>query len=257
MRALSIPLVLAILCAPGRAHADDGEKGRLAQVFSLDRRVVTEAITYRLAGVTDYTEVIVGTYSEHGRDQHVLALLRCGARTCTRVARAWIGPHPFRLLGLADLNGKPGPLSNDEEVKARASWQVTLTGPTRKLRWPVLVVETRNEEAATGETRWGKKVNGTERHNELLLFSLRKAESGGPQVVRLSTVDLWATGAGTTTSYSLARGTRKDALDIVGSEQRHLDSDSACLPPDPVEVRYVYKDGRYQDVRSLQMTGCH
>jgi hypothetical protein len=256
MRALQIPLALFVLCAPALAFAD-GEKGRLASVFALKEDVVTEAITYRLAGVTDYTEVIVGTYTEHGRDQHIVAFLRCGARTCTTVARAWIGPYPFRLLGLADLNGKPGPLSGARDVKAQRSWEVTLSGPTKKLRWPVLVVETQNEAAATGETRWGRKVSGTERHNELLLFSLRKSEARGPQIVRLPTADTYASGAGTTASYSLARGTRKDALDIVGSELRHLDNDSHCMAPKPVEVRYVYKDGRYTRVDSLSPVGCH
>jgi hypothetical protein len=256
MRALQIPIALLLLCAPALAAAD-GEKGRLATVFALDEGVVTEAITYRLAGVTDYTEVIVGTYTEHGRDQHVVAFLRCGTRTCTRVVRDWIGPYPFRILGLADLNGKPGPLGNGTEVKARRSWEVTLRGPTRKLRWPVLVVETIREEAATGESRWGKKVRGTERHRELLLFSLKKGAGRGAQLVRLPTVDLWPTGAGTTTSYALARGTRKGALDIVGSEQRHLDNDSACMEPDPVEVRYVYKNGRFEQVEPLRTSGCH
>lgn len=256
MRALPIPIALFLVCAPALALAD-GAKGRLASVFAIDESVVTEAITYRLAGVTDYTEIIVGTYTEHGRDQHVVTFLRCGTRTCTTVAREWIGPHPFRLLGLADLNGKPGPLGNGAEIKARRSWEVTLAGPTKKLRWPVLVVETHSEEAGTGETRWGKKVSGTERHDELILFSLKKADHGGARIVRLPTVDLWPTGAGTTTSYSLARGTRKGALDIVGSEQRHLDNDSACMKPDPVEVRYVYKDGRYTQVDSLFPRGCH
>src|SRR5690349_20610175 len=165
MRALPISVALLLSCAPALGFAD-GEKGRLAQVFAIDEGVVTDAITYRLSGVTDYTEVIVGTYTENGRDQHIVALLHCGTRTCKTATRAWIGPYPFRLLGLADLNGKPGPLSGGQEVKARRCWEVTLTGPTKKLKWPVLVVETRNDEAATGETRWGKKVIGTERHNE-------------------------------------------------------------------------------------------
>src|SRR5438105_49549 len=108
MRALPIPIALFLICAPALALAD-GEKGRLATVFAIDESVVTEAITYRLAGVTDYTEVIVGTYTENKRDQHIVAFLRCGTRTCSTVARAWIGPYPVRLLGLADLNGKAAP----------------------------------------------------------------------------------------------------------------------------------------------------
>jgi hypothetical protein len=256
MRALPIPILLALLCAPALADADE-EKARLATVFALDESVVTEAIAYRLAGVRGYTEVIVGTYTANGRDQHIIAFLRCGTRTCTTVARDSIGPYPFRILGLADLNGKPGPLGNGREVKARRSWEVTLRGPTPKLRWPVLVIETRDEQAATGETRWGKKMSGTERHDELILYSLKKTRARGAQLLRLPTVDLWPTGAGTTTSYSLARGTRKDALDIVGSEQRHLDNDSACREPKPVEVRYVYKGGRFEQIDPLRTSGCH
>jgi hypothetical protein len=86
--------------------------------------------------------------------------------------------------------------------------------------------------------------------------SLRKTDERRPEILELSTVDLYPSGAGTTTSYTLARGSQRAALDIVGSEQRHLDHESACIRPDPVEVRYVYEDGRYQRFDPLLRTGC-
>lgn len=255
MRLVSISILAVLLAAPTPAFSD-GAKATLAHFFATDEANVTKATGYRLAGVTDYTEVIVGAYTENGHEQRVVALLRCGRRVC-KGARVWLGPHETRLLGLVDLGGAPGPLGEGQAIDARTSWTTTLAGPTRRLRFPVLVFETRDEKVTTGSSRFRKEVTGTERHQDLVLVSLRKADERSPKLATLPTVDLYPSGAGTTTSYTLARGSRRGALDIVGSEQRHLDRDLACIRPDPVPVRYVYEQRRYVRVDELLRAGCH
>lgn len=254
MRVTPISILIALVCAPALAAAD-GAKTTLATFFAIDEAKVTKATSYRLAGVTDYTDIVVGAYTENGHEQRVVALLRCGPRVC-KGARVWLGAYETDFLGLEDLGGKGGPLGRGHPIDARTGWNTTLTGPSKKLRFPVLVFESRDAKVTTGSSRWRKEVTGTERHQELMIVSLRKADEQRPKIIALSTVDLYPSGAGTTTSYTLTKGSQRAALDIVGSEQRHLDNESACRRPDPVEVRYVYKHGRYEKFDPLLRPGC-
>ncbi|MBZ0237935.1 MAG: hypothetical protein K8M05_36820 [Deltaproteobacteria bacterium] len=253
MRLVSIPVLVALLCAPALARAD-GARTTLAQFFAIEEANVTKATGYRLAGVRDYTEVIVGAYTQNGHEQRVVALLRCGPRVC-KGARVWLGPHETDLLGLVDLAGAPGPLGGGR-IDARSSW-TTLGGGRKKLRFPVLVFETRDRKVATGRSRFREAVTGTEAHHDLVLVSLRRSDERSPKIATLPTVDLYPSGAGTTATYTLAKGSQRAALDIVATEQRYLDRDLACIKPEPVEARYVLVKGRYARVDPLLRKGCH
>ena len=64
-------------------------------------------------------------------------------------------------------------------------------------------------------------------------------------------LDTYPSGAGTHTTYTLVRGKQRGALDIHGLSQWRPENDSMCLPPDPVEHLWRFREGRYQQFDNL------
>ncbi len=261
VRIALVPLAAAalLLLAAGPAAADGSPRGMLAHFAGVDPGRVVAVAGYTVEGRGHVTHVVVGSYRDREHEQRMIVLLRCGPRAC-HGKPVWFGPHPVRVLGLVDLEGAPGPLGGGTELRGRADWTGRRGAPGARARWPALIVETREERVTTGPTRFRKEVTGTERHHELVVLSLRTAEAGAPKLASLPTVDLYPSGAGTTTSYELVRGAgkgqRRAPLEIVGLEQRHLDRDLACIRPEPVPVRYVLTGGRYVRTAERGRAGC-
>jgi len=241
-----------VAVAAGPASAEDA-RGMVAHFAPTDAKNVVAATGFRLEGVRGYTNLVVGSFRAGAYEQRTLVLLRCNEREC-RGQAVYLGAHPIKLRGLVDL-GKPGPLEGGPEVQARTDWDKALSG--RRMRWPALVVEIIDERAASETSPFGHHYEGSERHHELVLVSLRRADAASPKIARLPTMDRYPSGAGTTATYRLARGHGRGPLEIIGAEQRHLDNDSACLEPEPVDVRWVLRKGRYQRVELDGLHGCH
>ncbi len=248
---------VALAVASPRPAAAGGAKTLLASFFNVDETKIKSASGYRVTGVAAYTHIAIGSYQDTGgREQRIVALAKCDDHRCTG-QRVWLGAFESHLHGIVDLAGKPGPLRGTEVRASRDDWTTSLPLPAKRTKFPALVIEIRDEEPGEGTTRFGGTYSGTERHHHLLVVSLRKADEKVPTVARLSTEDTYPAGGGTSTSYRLEKGKQR-ALDIVGSEQRHLQKDSRCRRPEPVEVRYVLKDGRYEHFDAmLGRSGCH
>jgi len=226
----------------------------VAHFAMVDVASVTSASGVRLDGVRAYTDLVFGTYHKGDYDHRIVVLLRCTARQCVGQT-VFLRPGVAALRGLVDLNGKGGVLDSGRDVEARGDWSTSLSG--KGLAWPALVLEIEDERPAKGESRFGTKYDGSERHHVLQIVSLRRADAEDPQLAVLPTMDLYPSGAGGTVAYRLERGTRKQVLDIVGPEPPPTGHDSACLEPEPVDVRWVLAKGRFQRVDDLARRGCH
>lgn len=257
MRLVPLACALGLMLAPGLARAGTAREN-LAHFFEIEPAAVTQVAAFDLTGVAAYDRVVVGHWeTPEGQPRAGAVLLDCDARRCLGT-RVWLGAGEVDVVGLRDLRGKPGPLGGPAMVSRHEDWPTVLRGPTARPRWPVLVLETRDDKVTVGGSRFRGEVRGTERHHELVVISLRKADQRAPRILALRTMDLYPSGAGTTTSYRLERGGQRAGLDIVAREQREIENDSACLRPDPVEYRLVLTDGRYQKVDPDALRrGCH
>jgi hypothetical protein len=248
-------VIAAFLLGPTATAAAETPAELIALFAHTEVSKVTAAHGVRLEGVRDYQQMVVGTYKQGEWDMHVVVLMRCG-RTLCHGYRVAVGNAPFELRGLVDLAGKPGALGDGAHVSLRDNWHTRLSG--KGLKFPALVVTTRDEKITTGGSRFRGEVRGSERHHKLLVISLRKSEEKMPRVAELSTMDLYPSGAGRTASFTLVRGKQRGALDIREVEQRHIDSDMACIAPDPVEYTWCFKSGRYSKFDDvLGRAGCH
>jgi hypothetical protein len=125
------------------------------------------------------------------------------------------------------------------------------------MKFPALIVTTRDDKQTVGGSRFRGEVKGTESHHKLLVISLRASEEPLPKIADLSLIDRYPSGAGTFTTYELVSGKQRGALDLHALEQWRPEDDSMCLPPKPVEHLYRFRDGRYQQSdHLLSITGC-
>jgi hypothetical protein len=252
MRAgLLVTAVLGVVAAPGAAAADHAHD-MIVHFAGAKPDEVTAAHSLRLEGARPYTDVVAGTFRRGAWDHQVLILLRCTASACHGTSVS-LGNHAFELRGLVDLAGEPGKLDGPGGIDLRHPWRRSLDA--WGMKWPALIVVTREEKVTTGGSRFRGDVRGSERHHDLLVISLRKADLDAPRLARLATVDRYPSGAGTSTAYSLVRGPGKQrkgaALEILGEQSFYLEDDSACLPPRPIELRWRLREGRYQPAGDL------
>jgi hypothetical protein len=256
--------VLLLVCATGSARAES-QPELFAHFFSVAATDVKDVAGYRAPPGVDVTHILFGHFYEGAARQLVagVVLLRCDEREC-RGRHVWLNPADaeVEIQGLVDLR-EPGPLGESRGLeRARPGAWIELARdvrPPRRWGWPALAIALRRRTPMTERSRFGGEVTGVHREEELLVLSLRAADEQQPELLRAQRVDLYPTGAGATTSYRLVRGSRGDVLDIVATEQRELESTSACLRPEPIEYRLVLASGRYERRRSDPWSphGCH
>jgi len=259
-RGLLALVILAVL--PGAARAD--EVDRFAAYFQVDRKDVDEVRGFELPPGKGYTHLLVGrfaTTAEH--HQHGVVVMRCDTQQCRGTPVYLEVDTELDVLGLVDLAGSPTPLTGGGVASAATGSQsyapIPRLGKGKLLAWPALVLETRRRTTRTGATRFRDHVTGVEYLDHLIIVPLRyQKDQRLHWIFRETTVDRGIGGAGATTSYRLDRGTHEGALDIVATEHRHDDDDSACLPPEPTEQRFVLAGGRYVRVTDVDTRGgCH
>jgi hypothetical protein len=146
-----------------------------------------------------------------------------------------------------DLEGEPGPISSARRTPSAERYTKL---PGRKLEWPVLVVRTIERKPATGETRSHRKVSGHETRTRMYMISLA-ADDRASVVLQDTADERYPSGRGATRSYRLERGDSKTSLEIIATEQRHLDRDSRCRRPEP-----TIKGRHYKQVGHAEPTGC-
>lgn len=258
MRTAMLAAAALTLAASARPAAADTPAETLAHFLVKDVERIKDATAYELVGVRDYTHVVIGRFSEREYLFPTMVLLRCDTRQCfgTRVFLGSAGT--LRLLGTVDLDGKAGPLRPASSLpRAYPGWDNKLAWPTKKPRWPALVLEHQADRTVTTASRFGGEVTGTATDHRLLIVSLRKADAARPLVLDLETDQRYPTGVGETTTYTLERGQTKGALDVVASEQHHIDNQSACLEPPPVIYKITLVKGRFERAPEGLRSGCH
>lgn len=252
----------------GSAAAGPDQTSKFAHFFQLEVAKVDDVRGFSLPGKGTFTHLLVGTMatSENHR-QSGLVLMTCDARQCSG-SPLYLGvDQQVHVQGIVDLNGEGASLvvHNEPDSFAREAKRsdnylaLTKIDGGKRSTMPALVIETRHQEVRTGATRWRESHTGTERRNELFVIPLKVGKGARPRwIFRETTVDRGISGAGTTTTYELVRGKNKKLLDIVATEQRHLDDQSVCLPPPPTKHRFIVKDDRYvMDTGLDGLGGCH
>jgi hypothetical protein len=243
-------LILMLLTATSRAIA--GSRSSSDALIETYQVFVGDADTkdlrvrgFELPKGGYYTHALLGDGGTHNPR---LVLMTCTTKQCTGTTQ-WLGESSATIdsLILIDLNGT----AITKLVGTRID---TTTGRYQKLAWSnavssshshaVLAVTTKREQVTQAESRFGGKVSGTERRNTFLLVDVQSNRGGS--LFSGTTEDRGATGAGTTTSYSLDCDKKATTLDLIAVEQRWPENRSMCLPGKPVSVRYGLKDNRYQ-----------
>jgi hypothetical protein len=254
MRPWSICLLL-VLAAIRPARADPASQ--FAASLDLKADAVRDVAGFVLPAGGDYTHLLIGRFQDGDYLFGAAVILRCDAKQCTGARVQLAATDRVELYGIIDLNGAPAPLPTSPQLVQAGRYR-TLDGGTGKPRpaWPALVLHTETVKQATGESRFRGTVSGTERRGKITIVSLLRADERSPTVLTANAVELYPSGAGTTTTFRTARGDTRDALDIIGTEQRHLDRSSRCLRPEPVEVRYRPQGRRYERVAAPPPRGC-
>lgn len=251
---------MMLMVWPAVARASE-QSEKFAHFFQVDPKTVDDVRGFELPNAGGYTHLLVGRFATSATHSgNGAVFMRCNARRCTGTRMYFEADAELHVIGLVDLNGAPTALKVTNELRrpSRVYRPLARIGAGKRLSRPAVVFETRRSVERTGSTRWRKQVTGTERRHHLIIVPLRAGKDQRVhRIFRETTVDRGFSGAGTTTSYRLERGKIKAALDIVATEQRHLEDKSLCLRPDPTEHRFVLKDGRYQRDLGLDMTtGC-
>lgn len=248
----SLVTLAAVSAASRPARADLA--AQFATWFDVKPDAVRDVAGFELPAGGDYTHVLVGRFQ---RDELLIGgglILRCDAKQC-QGARIWLQPADrAEVYGLIDLNGAPGRLPSAPQPGGTGSYR-KLEGKGRAA-WPAIVFHTKTVKQTTGGSRHRGTVSGTEQRERIFIVSLLRADEQTPRVLSEDVVERYPSGAGTTTTFRTERGDSKDALDIIGREQRHLESDSRCRRPDAVDVRYVPKGRRYARATLPARTGC-
>jgi len=255
----AVRLILALITVTATAHADT-QAEQFAHFFSIKPTDVREIAGYRTPPGVPVTHILVGQFASGAVTVPGIVLMRCTEKEC-RGARVWLYGGKIELLGIGDL-GTPGPLGE------RTSLDRGLTGSWVDMtRWmkpplphytrPVLMVNVEQRTAMTTGSRFGGDVAGEHHEAKLVLISLRAVDERSPLVFEQSLIDRYPTGAGTTTSYRVVPGDSLP-LDIVATEQRHIENRSMCLNPPPTEHRLTFTGNRYQRHEGgWPKSGCH
>jgi len=238
------------LCGSALAHAGEHDAA-FAQHHGVKPTEVREVAGYELPAGGDFTHVLIGRYDHAPYVMTGAVLLRCDPTECQGRRADFGAADTIDVLGVIDLEGAPRPFPS--RALGRGARYTKLPGKAPK--WPALVVRTTERKAATSTTRSGKLVTGNEARARLYVISLAAIDRAS--VILQDTLDeRYPSGAGTTTTYRLERGESKTGLEIIATEQRHLDRDSRCLRPEPIELRFTLDGRHYRAVAPPERTGC-
>lgn len=245
------PLVIAAMLGGLAAPAAAGGFDRtFAELVGVEPSAVVDATAFGLASGA-YTHVVVGHVRREDREEPHAYLLRCDAARCVGTP-LWLEPGTLEVLGVVDLDG-PAVAFPRRPVAPRVAEPLG----ARRMKRPVLIVQSTHDEVRTTTNRMMREVTGTLHERSIALVPLARAERVATRLFAERVEARWPTGAGFVTTLSFEREAR-GPLVLVASEQRLVDNELACLPPPPTITRYrVGKDGRYAEARGLPgRAGC-
>ncbi len=236
-------VIALLLVVGGTARAGERETA-FATHLGLAETAVHDVAGFQLPPGGDLTHVLVGRYEygKYAKDAMTAAvLMKCDDKTCEGRRAEFGTADQIDVLGIVDLQGTPGPLPS-RPLRRNPSGYEKIRGD--KMKFPVLVLRTTESKDAAGTTR-----------TRLYVISLVEADRGS--VVLMDTSDEhYATGAGTTRTYRLDKGESKTSLDLIAREQRHLDRDSKCIEPEPIEAVFSLEEHHYRTKSYAPRSGC-
>ncbi len=227
-----------------------------AKAYAVTTAQVHDVAGFELPAGNDATHVVIGRYDN---GQYVMTgalVMKCNDPNyseCTWRRAEFGAADSVEVAGVVDLHGAPAAIPY--RGIARSSGRYAKIPGARGMKFPVLVVRTRESKQATGETRARKKIEGTETRSKLYLISL--VDSDRAAVVLMDTAEERSpTGRGYTREYRLDTGDSKGVLDVIAKEQRSIDNDSRCKRPEPTEAVFALEDHHYRTKKYTPARGC-
>jgi hypothetical protein len=202
---------------------------------------VRDVAGYELPPGNQVTHVLVGRFEYSKYVMTGALLMRCNEGDCTWRRAEFGAADAIEVHGVVDLHGAPAAIPNRA---LRGSGRYTKIPGARAMKFPALVVRTRESKAATTETRV-----------KLYVISLVDSDRGSVVLQDIAR-ERYPSGRGLTRTYRLDKGDTKGALDIVATEQRTLDSDSRCLRPEPTEAVFALDGRHYRPKKLAPNKGC-
>lgn len=251
---LAVALVVATHTSAEAGYFEE----TFATFMGIDQADVVSVAGFDLPAGSHFQHALIGRF-KHGTHKEwqssEVFLVRCTSRQCTGKMVS-LGNGEVELLGLVDL-ATPGALPTRRIEMPRSSWYTSLDKSRVRRAWPALLVRTTETKTVTTKSYTMKDVTGSDRHAELAIISLVKADAEFPRVLR-EVVDRHSpTGAGVSVTFELVRGKGK-ALDLLATEQRDIDNELACIRPKPTRSTYTL-DAHRQYRKALEPVtgGCH
>lgn len=239
-------VLVALVVLATAAHAET-DKEYFARAMRIEASAIQSVETFRIVNAGAYDRLIVGRYKQREWAHNTALLMRCDRKQCWGQYIS-LGNGQLDLLGAIDLAGAPRPFPRD----ARSKYDDRAFDAGKRAKWPALVARVTTREHGKAQSRYGGEVEGENRHSELYVISLAKADQESPVVLRTIVDEHNATGAG----FSLSFAVDKDGL-LLATEQWSPENRSTCIPPDPVTVHYKLDKGRrFQRATDLGHRGC-
>lgn len=243
-------LVLVALTGIARAGEHDAT---FAKGFGVTPDKVHDVIGYELPAGNDATHVVIGRYDYGTYVMTGALVMKCDASECTWRKIELGAADAIELAGIADLHGAPASIST--RGIARGSGRYTKVPGARSMKFPVVIISTKESKAATGTSKSRKQVAGTETRRKIYLISLSESDRGST-VLMDTAEERSPTGRGFVRSYRLDKGDTKGVLDVIAKEQRKIDSDSRCLEPEPTEAVFALEERHYRTKKYTPGKGC-
>jgi len=250
-RRVRLALIFLVVFA-AVAHAGEHD-ATFAKAFSVTVSQVHDVAGFELPAGNDATHVVIGRY-DHGKYVMTGALLmKCSDTECTWRRAEFGAADAIEVAGIVDLHG--GPTAIPARALTRSSGRYAKVPGARSMKFPAVVIRTRESQQTTNQPRPRKQVTGTETRARLYLISL--IDSDRASVVLMDTAEeRLPSGRGFTRSYRLDKGDAKGALDVIAKEQRSLDIDSRCLRPEPTEAVFALEERHYRTKKYALGKGC-
>lgn len=201
-----------------------------------------------------YTHILVGQSTDASAR---VVLLHCDAKQCEGTTHH-IGElgATIESVALVDLAGDASALDGvrpslrSEFTDLAWSNSRTTVQPTQV---GALVIKTMHTEKATGTYRHGGEVQGTAYEGNITILNIERQPM--QPLLQRETLRRGAAGAGLETTYAFVRTRKHPLLDLRASEQKLLDYNSRCLPPDPITYMFTINKGRYTIAGERPLTG--
>ena len=229
------------------AHAETDAEFFARAMRIEDVKSIQKVETIAIANAGSYDRVIIGRHQAREWMHNNAILVRCDRKQCWSQYVS-LGNGELELLGAIDLAGEPQAFPR----YGRSKYEHKPLDAGKRAKWPALLIRVTTRKHERAGSRYGGEVEGENRHAELYVISLAKADATSPVVLRETVDNHNATGAGVSMTFAVD----KDGM-LVASEQWDIENRSACMRPKPVTVHYKLDEHRrFRRTTDLGHRGC-